>query len=101
MRFLTMKMCRWSFVIGMGLQVLVSVLLDRDARRHPVKVWRSFRKLKASRFLSRETWEILKEYEAPGFHPDDRDSDELVSRWRAELFGDAGTLNDKLATRAA
>jgi hypothetical protein len=101
MRVLTMKMIRWSFVIGMGLQVLVSVLLDRDARRHPVKVWRSFRKLRASRFLSRETWEILKEYEARDFHPDDRDSDELVSRWRAELFGDAGTLNDKLATRAA
>ena len=101
MRVLTMKMIRWSFVIGMGLQVLVSILMDRQARRHPVEVWRSFRKLKASSFLSRSTWEILKEYEAPGFHPDDRDTDELVTRWRAELFGDAGTLNDKLATRAA
>jgi uncharacterized protein len=101
MRVLTMKMIRWSFVIGMGLQVLVSILMDREARRHPVKVWRSFRKLKASPFLSRTTWEILKEYEAPGFHPDDRDTDEIVTRWRAELFGDTGTLNDKLATRAA
>lgn len=101
MRVLTMKMIRWSFVIGMGLQVLVSILMDADARRHPVEVWRGLRKLKSSRFLSRETWEILKEYEAPGFHPDDRDTDELVNRWRAELFGDAGTLNDRLATRAA
>lgn len=101
MRVWTMKFIRLGFVVGMGLQVIVSVLLDRDARRHPVKLWRSLRKLKASPFLSRDTWRTLKEYDAPDFHPDDRDTDELVSRWRAELFGDEGTLNDKLATRAA
>ncbi|HAS11072.1 MAG TPA: metal-dependent hydrolase [Acidimicrobiaceae bacterium] len=101
MRVWTMKLIRLGFVVGMGLQVIVSVLLDRDARRHPVKLWRSFRKLKASPFLSRETWRTLKEYDAPDFHPDDRDTDELVARWRAELFGDEGTLNDKLAARAA
>jgi len=101
MRVWTMKLIRWSFVIGMALQVLVSVLMDPYARRHPHKVWRSLRKLKASPFLSKATWEVLKEYDRPGFHPDDRDTDELVARWRAELFGDAGTLNDKLATRAA
>ena len=55
----------------------------------------------SSPFLSRETWRTLKENDAPDFHPDDRDTDELVARWRADLFGDAGTLNDKLATRAA
>jgi uncharacterized protein len=101
MRVWTMKFIRLGFVIGMGLQVIVSVLMDPDARRHPVKLWRSLRKLKASPFLSRETWRTLKEYDHPDFHPDDRDTDELVSRWRAELFGDQGTLNDKLATRAA
>ena len=101
MRVWTMKGIRLGFVLGMGLQVIISVLLDRDARRHPVKLWRSWRKLKSSPFLSRETWRTLKEYDAPDFHPDDRDTDELVTRWRAELFGDAGTLNDKLATRAA
>ena len=100
-RVWTMKFIRLGFVVGMGLQVIVSVLLDRDARRHPVKLWRSLRKLKASPFLSRDTWRTLKEYDAPDFHRDDRDTDELVSRWRAELFGDEGTLNDKLATRAA
>jgi len=101
MRVLTMKVIRWSFVLGMGLQVLVSVLLDPYARRHPVKVWRSLRKLARSPFLSKRTWELLKEYDRPDFHPDDRDTDELVARWRAELFGDAGRLNDKLASRAA
>src|SRR5690606_26193192 len=101
MRVWTMKFIRSGFVIGMALQVVVSVLMDPDARRHPVELWRSFRKLKASPFLSRETWRTLKEYDDPDFHPDDRDTDELVHRWRAELFGDEGTLNDKLATRAA
>ncbi len=101
MRVWTMKGIRLGFVIGMGLQVILSVLLDPQARRHPVKLWRSFRKLKSSPFLSRETWDLLKDYDRPDFHPDDRDTDELVTRWRAELFGDAGTLNDKLATRAA
>jgi uncharacterized protein len=101
MRVWTMKLIRWSFVLGMGLQVLISVAMDREARRHPIKVWRSWRKLKASPFLSRQTWEVLKDYDRPDFHPDDRDTDELVARWRDELFGEAGTLNDKLAARAA
>jgi uncharacterized protein len=101
MRVWTMKLIRWTFVIGLTLQVLVSVAMDPYARRHPLKVWRSVRKLVASPLISRETWEILKDYDRPDFHPDDRDTDELVARWREELFGDAGTLNDKLASRAA
>lgn len=101
MRVWTMRLIRWSFVIGLALQVLVSVLADPDARRRPLKVASGIRKLWRSPLISRETWRTLKEYDAPDFHPDDRDTDELVTRWRAELFGDAGTLNDKLANRAA
>ena len=101
MRVWTMKGIRLGFVIGMSIQVVISVARDREARRHPIRLWRSWRKLKSSPFLSRETWRTLKEYDAPDFHPDDRDTDELVTRWRAELFGDEGTLNDKLAARAA
>jgi len=101
MRVWTMKFMRYAFVIGMGLQVLISVLLDRDARRRPRQVWRSLRKLQGSPFLSRDVWEQLKDYDRPDFHPDDRDTTELVERWRAELFGETGTLNDKLAGRAA
>ncbi len=101
MRVWTMRLIRWSFVVGLALQVLVAVLADPDARRRPLKVAKGIRKLWKSPLISRETWRTLKEYDRPGFHPDDRDTDELVTRWRAELFGDAGTLNDKLANRAA
>jgi predicted metal-dependent hydrolase len=46
--------------------------------------------------VSREVWRQLKDYNRPDFHPDDRDTSELVTRWRAELFGAEGTLNGKL-----
>ena len=41
-------------------------------------------------------WAQLKDYNRPDFHPDDSDTTELVQAWRAELFGEHGTLNDKL-----
>jgi hypothetical protein len=37
-----------------------------------------------------------KDYNRLDFHPDDSDTTELVQTWRAELFGEHGTLNDKL-----
>jgi uncharacterized protein len=41
-------------------------------------------------------WAQLKAYNRPDFHPDDSDTTELVEAWRVELFGEHGTLNDKL-----
>lgn len=35
-------------------------------------------------------------YFRPGFHPDDRDTQSLLASWREQLFGDAGTLNDRV-----
>jgi len=100
MRVWTMKAIRLSFVLGMALQVLLSMVGDWRSCT-PRRVWRSWKRIRTSAFLSRETWDRLKDYDRPDFHPDDHDTDELVATWRAELFGDAGTLNDKLTTRAA
>jgi predicted metal-dependent hydrolase len=40
------------------------------------------------------------QYFRPGFHPDDRDTTALLDRWRDELFGAAGVLNDRLRDAA-
>ena len=48
-----------------------------------------------------EVWRQLRDYNRPDFHPDDRDTTALVAEWRAKLFGEQGTLNDKLAVAAA
>jgi predicted metal-dependent hydrolase len=35
-------------------------------------------------------------YFRPSFHPDDRDTRALLASWREQLFGEAGTLNDRV-----
>lgn len=99
-RVWTMKFLRYGFVVGMAFQVLVALLFDRATyKRGNLRAsWKRFRK---SPVMRRELWDQLRDYERPDFHPDDRDTTELVERWRAELFGAEGTLNDKLATSPA
>ncbi len=100
MRVWTMRLIRYSFVAGMAVQVLISMLGDRATYRRG-NLRRSLRALRRSPLLTRELWTQLCDYDRPDFHPDDRDTDELVTRWREELFGAEGTLNDKLANAAA
>ena len=39
----------------------------------------------------------LFEYHRRGFHPNDRDTTELIGQWRTKLFGSDGALTDLLA----
>lgn len=100
LRVWTMKFTRFAFVIGMSLQVLASVLRDRDTyRRGRLRTsWREFRR---SPLIDKALWVQLKDYDRRDFHPDDSDTDDLVTEWREKLFGEAGTLNDKLVGKAA
>src|SRR3954467_6435984 len=100
MRVMTMKLLRYSFVAGMAVQVFVSVLGDSATYRRG-NLRRSWRRVRQSPLLTRELWEQLCEYDRPGFHPDDRDTNALVDEWRTELFGEQGTLNDKLVSKAS
>jgi predicted metal-dependent hydrolase len=100
MRVMTMNVLRFGFVVGMTAQVVVSLLGDRETYR-PGNLRKSWRKLRGSRLVSKEIWAQLRDYNRPDFHPDDRDTTSLVKQWREELFGDHGTLNDKLITSAA
>jgi uncharacterized protein len=99
MRTITMNLLTVGFIGGMIIQVIVSMLRDR-ATYNPVRLVRSLRKLRRSPIMRRELWDQLRDYNRPDFHPDDRDTTELVEHWRAELFGESGTLNDKLAGAA-
>jgi predicted metal-dependent hydrolase len=40
----------------------------------------------------------LFEYNRRGFHPNDRDTKDLIAHWREELFGDEGRLKGLLAS---
>jgi hypothetical protein len=100
MRVWTMKFLRFGFVVGMSVQVIISLLGDRATYRRG-NLRRSWRTFRASPIMRRELWLQLKDYDRPDFHPDDRDTTELVDRWRIELFGENGTLNDKLVSNAA
>jgi hypothetical protein len=100
MRVWTMNFLRFGFVVGMGFQVLTSLLGDREAYRRG-KLRASWRRFRASPIMQREIWDQLKDYNRADFHPDDRDTTALVEKWREELFGNEGTLNDKLVGHAA
>lgn len=100
LRVWTMKFLRYGFVLGLVASIIGSLLLDRRTYR-PGVLRKSWRKVRRSPIVSRALWERLKDYERPDFHPDDHDTTELVETWRAALFGDTGTLNDKLVGRAA
>jgi uncharacterized protein len=100
LRVWTMNFFRFGFVFGMALAVVLSLLRDRETYRRG-NLRRSWRKLKASPVVDAALWAQLKDYNRPDFHPDDSDTTELVETWSARLFGENGSLNDKLVGAAA
>ena len=95
LRILTMKSIRYGFVVGMAVQVAISLARDEATyeKGRLRKSWQTFRR---SPLVSRDLWRALKEYERKGFHPDDIDSSEVVRVWREQLFGEHGSLNELL-----
>jgi predicted metal-dependent hydrolase len=100
MRILTMKLIRLGFAFVTVTGVLFSLAKD-PATYKPGVLFASLRGMRQSKIVSRELWRQLKEYDRPGFHPDDRDTSALIEHWRTELFGDEGVLRDQLAGSAA
>lgn len=100
MRTFTMNFMTVGFLTGMSVQILISLLGDRETyqRGRLRQSWRGFRR---SPLFTREVWEQLRDYNRPDFHPDDRETAALIETWRSELFGDAGSLTDLLPRTAA
>jgi uncharacterized protein len=100
LRVFTMNALTIGFLGSTAVQTFISLLGDRDFYR-PKRLRASWRRVKASPFLSPDTWRRLRDYNRPDFHPDDYDNAELTEAWRNELFGADGTLNDKLVGAGA
>jgi predicted metal-dependent hydrolase len=100
MRTWTMNGLIVGFIGGMVVQVIVSLLGDKATFQRG-RLRQSWKRVKASPFMDPALWHRLRDYNRPDFHPDDHDTTELVATWRAELFGDTGRLNDKLAGNTA
>jgi uncharacterized protein len=97
MRIFIMYLTDLLFILETSIMGVVSVLMDRDAWRHPVKLARSLRRLPQAPFISMRAAHILAEYHRPGFHPNDRDTRQLIAEWRQALFGRDGELTEVLA----
>lgn len=99
MRVVTMVLMRFTFVLAMALGVGASLAGDRRTYRRG-ELRRSWRRFRRSPLARREVWQRLRDYDRSDFHPDDHDTEELVRRWREELFGGEGSLNDLLVGRS-
>lgn len=100
LRVFTMNFFRFGFVVGMALAVVLSLLGD-PATYEPGALRRSWRRVRRSPIMDPAIWTQLKDYNRRDFHPDDSDTSQLVEAWRTELFGEHGSLNDKLIGAAA
>ena len=97
MRQATMWITHALFVLETGIWTLISLSMDDEARRNPIQVLRSLWRLRRSPFTSKRAVDQLLQYTNRGFHPNDRDTKELIAEWRAQLFGADGQLTELLA----
>lgn len=101
MRIWTMRFTRVVFAASVAVIMASSLLTDPTAWRHPGQLRASWRRFRRSPYLSPTFRSRLREYDRVGFHPNDRDTRALVDTWRERLFGENGTLTDKLEGHAA
>jgi predicted metal-dependent hydrolase len=97
-RISTMWLTHLTFVLETSIWTIVSLAMDPAARRHPLRLLRSAFHLRRSPFASPQRVRQLLEYHRRDFHPNDRDTTDLIARWRQELFGEAGQLDARAAS---
>jgi uncharacterized protein len=100
MRRVTMNVMTVGFITGIAVQMVASLALDRRAYS-PRRLRTSWKRFRTSPLISKQVWRKLRSCNRPGFHPDDYDTTELEERWRAQLFGEAGEMVDRLPAGSA
>lgn len=73
-----------------------SLVSDPATWRHPLRVLRGLAAVRHSPWLTAAVWRQLRDYNRPGFHPDQHDSTAVLERWKVTLFGNGGSLSDLL-----
>ena len=96
MRLVTMWITHVTFVLETGIWTAISVARDGYARSHPIQVAKGVWHLRKSPFTSQRPVRQLFQYTRRGFHPNDRDTDEMIATWRERLFGSQGELTELL-----
>ena len=99
-RVVTMKLIRIGFVVTMTLSLVSSLLGDRATYRRG-NLRASLKRFKNTPLIRKDLWVQLCDYDRPDFHPDDRDTTELVEQWRERLFGEDGSMANMLATSSS
>jgi predicted metal-dependent hydrolase len=96
MRIATMWLTHLTFVLETSIWTAISLAMDPTARRNPRRVLAGIARLRRSPFTRPGPVRQLLSYTRRGLHPNDRDTNELITQWRARLFGDDGRLKDLL-----
>jgi predicted metal-dependent hydrolase len=94
MRIFVMVLTDLLFLFETSVMGVISMAKDRYIRRHPLTFLRSLARLPRSPFITTRAVRILAEYHRPGFHPNDRDTTQLIAGWREALFGRDGELTE-------
>ena len=97
MRVATMWMTHVLFVLETSVWAVISICMDPEARGHPLRLARSVLRVTRSPFARPSAVRQLFSYHRRGFHPNDRDTRELIEHWRNELFGATGRLSELVA----
>ena len=95
-RCLVMNTTTVGFIGVTVVWTAASLARDPATWRHPVRVLRSLAGVRRSPWLTAAVWHRLRDYNRPGFHPDQHDSTAVLEQWKATLFGDDGVLADQL-----
>jgi len=98
MRIAVIWLTHLLFVLETTAWTVISLTMDPALRRHPLRVLRSAARVPRSPFTRPRAVRQLFQYNHRGFHPNDRDTTELIKHWRGRLFGTDGALTGLLAS---
>ncbi|GGO88830.1 hypothetical protein GCM10011584_16770 [Nocardioides phosphati] len=90
------RMATFGLTVVTVFGTLLSMFLTDRTAWNPFRLVPSLLRLRHNPFLQRDVMTRLMDYRREGFHPDDHPNDELIERWRVELFGEHGSLADHL-----